>query len=599
MIMEDWIALDWNRGLKEPNLTETKYPRVSDYLPGECANIVNLDVTPDGLMTRRGFIGSKSTLGSAHNQCIVLGEAGDRVWYSSFAWNPGDIIIPSNSSKVYDIEKKWLAKLGRGADFTNSAGYTPPYGVRNFTDPIVYGGVYEYAGKVYLVAKRNVTWINITDNVTFSGPPFGTPYPATDPRGFHIPTFVWRDRVWLYDRDSAQVYFSKAGGPTVWDAPDGGVFTVGVPDKAKIAQIIPATDFLHIFTSEGYYTFRYGSDPNRDGQLINIRNEYSFSHALSTKDSRVFALSDSLYEVSQGQLQDLGESVSLADAAGMTYFDDTILVYFANDKPFKAYNIVTNTWSNYIVPFNGGKSFEVNSTLSVTIKAPSLTLSSSEDVFTVNNVILPSGASASKFRPVVLNHSRDAACYEDHTPNTTSSSSSAHAIRYRIAIDGSSIEKTLSPFTWSKFKQAVVSGFWPDSLVSDPLVFSMVDIYGYNDSSMYSALYESLYTGGSGDDPKYMEEITGVRGKILPFPSLTGVNGSDYFSRLIRFGMNQRARRPVFFIDLQVGDATKLSSTQAVDLAAFPNVQRPSIFTGLKVSVSRRTGVVNSQGSVS
>jgi hypothetical protein len=449
-----------------------------------------MDITREGLVTRRGFIANKTRKSCVGNRLIPIGEALNQVYYSAFQWNFGDLLITTDSSKLYRIEKTNLATLGRGSTFTNSAGYDAPYIVSSYTGNVVYGGVYEYAGKVYAIAKRNAVWRNLTDSTTFTGPAVGTAYPTSDVRGFHIPSFIWRDRVWCYDRDSARVFFSKAGGPTVWAAPDGGDFYVGIPDKAKIVEVVPATDYLHIFTTEGYYTFRYGSDPNRDGQLINISNKYAFSHALSTKDSRVFALSDSLYEVSQGQLVDVSEQVNLEDAAGITYVGDTILVYFSDAEPFKAYNIETGTWSRYIVPQEGDYSFKVDSTYSIQFEVPSETNASSDDVFLVSTSVRALDSTNTGIRPIVTAFSRDKSCYVDLTSNTPTGSTVPHTIRYRLVLDGSSIEETLSPFTWSKFRQATITGFWPDSLVNAPMRFGMSDIYGPNAENFYTATYE-------------------------------------------------------------------------------------------------------------
>ena len=110
------------------------------------------------------------------------------------------------------------------------------------------------------------------------------------------------------------------------------------------------------------------------------------------------------------------------------------------------------------------------------------------------------------------------------------------------------------------------------------------------------------------DDPDYMDKLAtvitpennyGFRGKLLNFPSSTGVPGSGYLSRLVRFGVNQRARRPVFMIDLLVGDDVKLESSDSVILTDNPSVLPPSIFTGIKVSISVKRAPVNQASSLS
>lgn len=82
---------------------------------------------------------------------------------------------------------------------------------------------------------------------------------------------VWKDRTWGIASvgPGKAIGYSKATDPTVWTAPDGGMFQL--PTKALISDFVVYNDQMYIIdVANNIWLFTYGTDPGVDGFLRQI-----------------------------------------------------------------------------------------------------------------------------------------------------------------------------------------------------------------------------------------------------------------------------------------------------------------------------------------
>lgn len=81
-------------------------------------------------------------------------------------------------------------------------------------------------------------------------------------------SFMFKDRMWIINKTTNRIYYSKATDPTDWNTADGaGFFDVNPGDGLTINDVVVANNQMFIFKDTGTWRFTFTADPGVDGIL--------------------------------------------------------------------------------------------------------------------------------------------------------------------------------------------------------------------------------------------------------------------------------------------------------------------------------------------
>lgn len=88
-------------------------------------------------------------------------------------------------------------------------------------------------------------------------------------------SFMFKDRMWIINKISNRIYYSKPTDPTGWNiGVDGsGFFDVNPGDGLAITDVVVASNQMFIFKDGGTWRFTFTSDPGVDGVLAVISKD--------------------------------------------------------------------------------------------------------------------------------------------------------------------------------------------------------------------------------------------------------------------------------------------------------------------------------------
>lgn len=213
--------------------------------------------------------------------------------------------------------------------------------------------VVEYNNLFYHVPRHNIiggtTYIT---NDTFTG---GTTT-TNVPQG-HL-AFIWKDRLWVVEKDLGKVSWSKATDPTVFAAPDGGFFLLGGSSGGDpITDVVIQDDLMLIFQRDSYYQFNYDVDPAEDGTLREMSNTLGAFATVQYEDQLYLANTRGVFRFVQGNLENIGEQLEW-DTSGalrlisLSIHNNMLIAGFTNAKvdvnfDVWAMNLKTGAWTGY------------------------------------------------------------------------------------------------------------------------------------------------------------------------------------------------------------------------------------------------------------
>jgi hypothetical protein len=292
-------------------------------VPANCFfDVLNLDVMENGVLAaRRGYHDLDCGGGRTSPVVSILGNA----WESSEQY----VLIQRTSTGPTLTE---LLSLKSGAPVV----YSTTYDDRVFTSAV------KYAGIVYFVS--DVTGKAVTATTALGGVALAAS--ANIPGGHDAK--VIKDRLFVVNKTTSRIYYSKATDFTTWTAPDGGFFDVEPGNGQDIKAVIFLGNYIYIFKASGTYLFTFTTDPGVDGYLRKI-SEVGGEDAIDFEGSVYFINRTGLYRLINTAIELVSKNVDVSLIPNPRLFRIRELIIFNNNNLacFYIFNSRTKSWSKY------------------------------------------------------------------------------------------------------------------------------------------------------------------------------------------------------------------------------------------------------------
>lgn len=304
--------------------------------PNNCFfDINNLDVRPNGsLVARRGFHDVDCSGGHSDAIITILGSV----------WENGQEYTLFQRISSFGIE---LLSIKSGSPVAYSTlGVTP------------FGSAVKYGGLIYFISSIGSN--NSYSATTALGGTALTNVPS-------IPTgdigLIVKDRLFVINKTSSRVYYSKATDPTVWAIPDGGFFDVEPGNGQNIKAVVASGNSIYIFKSGATYLFTFTVDPAIDGYLRKIA-DIGANDAIYF-EGYIYAVNNvGLYRVINTVFELLSQDIDTSLIPNPRLFRIRELIIFNNTNLSCHYvfNSRTKSWTKYdntvaLLTFAAGKTF--------------------------------------------------------------------------------------------------------------------------------------------------------------------------------------------------------------------------------------------------
>lgn len=310
----------------------------------------NFDVEDDGrLVPRRGFKAANAGLPNPADLRILGSITSSNLLYG-VASTRGDGV---NSRFYYFLQ-------GNFQETTWTGSFSA-----------IYTSIAQYNGVYYVTPELGTLGFSAT---SFFGATTARPtMPAGDL------SFIFQERLFIVDKSTSRIYYSKATDPTIWSAPDGGFFDVSPRDGEDISAVVATNTNITIFKPTATYVFDFTSDPATDGLLRLISSDTGALGATVFNNEIYVVNSRSVFKFINNYFQDIAQQLDMANRnffisplpVGIYVVDTTLLVEDSFNSGFLAMNLLTGAWSTYTFntpmavsglstkscQFNGGSDF--------------------------------------------------------------------------------------------------------------------------------------------------------------------------------------------------------------------------------------------------
>lgn len=294
---------------------------IEDVPRGYFFDALNVDVMPNGVLSaRRGFHDIDCGGGRVSPVVSILGDA----WESSEQY-----VLAQRTSAGALTE---LLSIKAGAPVAYSTTYTD----RVFTSASKYGNLVYFISNT---AGKSVTAPSAAGGVALTTV---AAIPAGDTSA------IIKDRLFVVNKSTSRVYYSKATDPTIWSAPDGGFFDVDPGNGQEIKAIAFSGNYIYIFKSGATYLFTFTTDPAIDGYLRKIA-DIGGDDALFFEGSIYLINKTGLYRVVNTAFELLSRDVDVSyiPAPRLWRIRELIIFNNTNLNCFYVFNARTKSWTKY------------------------------------------------------------------------------------------------------------------------------------------------------------------------------------------------------------------------------------------------------------
>jgi hypothetical protein len=215
-----------------------------------------------------------------------------------------------------------------------------------FANAYQYSKILTYNLKTYLIPVSDGVSVGqkTTDRVTYTAV-------SAIPRGDSA--FILRDRMFVVNKTTGRIYYSKATDPETWASPDGGFFDVSPNDGEPIRTVVVNNDLMYIFKLTRTWVFGFSSDPGVDGSLRMINQDEGAISSVEYNGVLYLLTRKGVFQFSNGQYTDIGRPIINSldintgyNGTGIFALGRYLYVYLGSDlSTIWAMNLTTKAWS--------------------------------------------------------------------------------------------------------------------------------------------------------------------------------------------------------------------------------------------------------------
>jgi hypothetical protein len=213
--------------------------------------------------------------------------------------------------------------------------------------------ILQYNSQLYLVPTADGISVGLK-----CSDPAGLTYTTvpTMPRGHSA--FILRDRLFIVNKVSSRVYYSKATDFETWSSPDGGFFDINPNDGEPITSVVVNNNNIYIFKLTRTWAFGFVSDPAVDGVLSLLNQDEGAIDSAEYNGTIYLLTRNGVYQFNNGNYIDIGRPVLNAlyinkaySGTGIFVLGKYLYVYTGRDlQTIWAMNLATKAWSKLIFP---------------------------------------------------------------------------------------------------------------------------------------------------------------------------------------------------------------------------------------------------------
>lgn len=178
-------------------------------------------------------------------------------------------------------------------------------------------------------------------------------------------SFILKDRMFVVNKSSNRVYYSKSTDPTLWDSVDGGgFFDVEPGDGLDINDVAIVNDQVFIFKSTKTFVFTFTSDPGTDGSLRILSTDRGAYSAITYNNIIYIVGPQGIQHILNGYFLDISQQIKslhdyISENSTISVYDNRLIVSINNNTDINmlVMNLLTGAWTTWN-SFPGGADTE-------------------------------------------------------------------------------------------------------------------------------------------------------------------------------------------------------------------------------------------------